>query len=358
MNVTVINQVLSEELRLLTKVTPQKSTIPVLGYVLFQTTEDGIQLSATNLEVAVRTTCAAKVSVSGVVTLPAKKMLELLDQLPDGPVDIALEEKQVHVTSNNFKSRLQTIPAADFPTLPATEGDVSILPALALKMLIERSSYAIDEKPQKFVIDGAFLSLSDGVAAMVATDGKRLSVATATRSPGTAMAVLVPSQTLNVLSALLDGGGDVEISKSERHLFFGTGKRLLISRMIEGTFPKYNRIIPHDCDKKIVVDRGKCAAALRRVNVVADEHQSVYFSAEPGSLHITTSSAGLGDAGETLLVNYNGPPIKICTNARHVLDFLEKATEQLTTLELKTDSTPMLWTDGSDFLNVILVRRP
>ena len=357
MNITVRNPQLTAELRLLSKIVATKPTIPVLSYVLVEAGEWGLRLSATDMEIALVTACPANVHETGTTTLPAKKLLELLDQLPDAEINLALDGEQVRVTVGTFRSRILTLPAKDFITVPAVNGDSAVIPATNLRLLIERTQYAISEKVQKYVLDGALLSMTGDVAAMVATDGKRLSVATTSRPAGTDRQVLVPSKTLDALIPLCEAG-DVEISFSDRHIFFVSGQRTLVSRMLEGQFPKYDRIIPRDSNKKIVVDRNVAATALRRMCVVSDDERSVYFECSPDGLHLTSRSAGLGDADELVpATEHSGDPVKVCANGRHVLDFLERATERTVTLQFKEATTPILLTDGSDFLNVVLTRR-
>lgn len=356
MNITVRNIHLAQELRLLAKIVPNKTPLPVLSYVHINASDGKLVLETTDLTLALRASCPATVQTAGSVLLPAKKTLELLEQLPDVEINIEVDSKQATITAGTFKSRFQVWPTPDFPGLAPVSGDVATVPANALHRLIDRASFAISEKVQKYVLDGALLSLNGPVMAMVATDGQRLTVTTASRSDTTVMNVLVPSKTLEMLTLIL-GDGDVEISSADNHIFFVIGQRTLISRLIDGHFPKYDKIIPRDNNKHISVDRILLAAALRRVAVVADKHTSVVFEAEPGTLRLTSQSVGLGDAHESLLAVYDGEPIKVCASGKHVLDFLDKASEKNVTIALKTSQSPMLWTDGADFLNVILVRK-
>lgn len=359
MNITVRSDVLATELKLMARIVPAKATIPILNYVLLRTGEDGsISLAATNLMMTLYTTCMANgISTAGEIALPVKKMLELLEQLPDTDVNIEIVDQQATVSAGAFKSRVRTVPAKDFPTLPTVEGDVMTFPAAATRRLIERSSYAIPDNPDKYVIDGVLLSLNGPVMAMVATDGKRLTLTTAAKPEGAPLNLLIPSSTLDLLKTFLTDG-DVEFINGNNHLFFKVGPRTLISRMLEGQFPKYTRIIPQDCDKNITLDRSLLMAALRRVLVMAEESSTVVeFTAEHGKLRLASRSAGYGDADEEVSAEYNGATVRVSASGKHVLEFLDRATEQNVTLALKGEAGPMLWTDGSDFLNVVLVRK-
>lgn len=346
MNVAVNSQALAAELRLLAKVVAAKPTIPILGYVLLRA-EGELHLFATDLEIAVRCACPATISEMGSIALPAKTFLDILERLPDAQVVIA----DGRISSGSFKSKLGTLPADDFPRMPdQPEEGKSILSASSLHALIDRVSYAISDKMQKYVLSGALLSLSGEVAAMVATDGKRLSVATAARKAGPDASVVLPSKTLGALSGQ-PAVGEVAFSRTDRHSFFDFGKRLIVSRMIDAEFPKYQRIIPRKNEYIVSADRAAFTAALRRVGVVSE---SLVVAVRPGAIELSSRNAEIGDADEMLDVQYSGPEISLHVNWGFLLDFLEHATEPILSIAIKDGKTPLLMTDGADFLNVVL----
>src|SRR6187399_674382 len=174
MNLTVNNQILAQELRLMNKLVNEKAAIPVLANVLLEAKEDRLTLSATNLELALVSHCDAVVTAAGAVTLPAKKLLDLIEHTSSAEIRIR-HDKHVYVSSGAFNSRLQSISADQFPTLPDSEERTSVsLNGAALKTLIEQTRYAIADKVQKYVLDGALLSIASDRLEMVATDSKRL----------------------------------------------------------------------------------------------------------------------------------------------------------------------------------------
>ena len=356
MNIVVNSQALAAEVQLLNRIAPTKPTIPVLGNILFDASDE-LRLCSTNLEVSMTTTCQAHIVEHGQTTLPAARLLELLNQLPNEDVNITVDKNHVRVTSGSFKSRLQTLRADDFPTLPQVDGDIVILSSQALRLMIQRSTYAVSEKSQKYVLDGALLSFAGSVMVMVATDGKRLTINTANHTPGADLSIVIPSKTLEVLLFHCDSG-DVEFSQTDRHLFFVVGKRTLTSRMLEGQFPRYDKIIPRDCDKHLQVDRMALSSALRRVGVVADENQAVYFLLTNGWLQLSSVSAEIGEADENVSAQYEGPDVKILVSGKFILDFLERASERTVTFSIKTNAGPLLLTDGQNFINVVMVMRP
>lgn len=350
MKLTCNTQDLAQELRLLNKVVPSKAMIPVLSHVLLTAT-DTLRLSATDLEVALVTSCDATIVEPGTITLPAKKLLEIIEQLPNAEVTIT----QDRISCGTFKSRLQTLDATEFPPLPEAEGSIATLSGASLRRLIDSTSYAVPETNQKYLLNGALLILTDNVMAMAATDSKRLSHASAPHSGGILESVTIPTKTLDILTSFTSG--EIEFSYSERHLFFVARNRLLISRMLEGKFPAYERVIPRDSDKEIIVSRSALTAALKRVCLVSEVNQAVYLTFDAGNMTLASSSAEVGDADEQLAVEYAGAPLKVCVQGRHVLDFLQAASEQTVTIKAKDDRSPLLLEDGENFLNVVLAMR-
>lgn len=348
MNITVNSAVLAQELRLLSKISSSKATIPILGHVLLQA-EDALQLFATDLEIAMRCSCQAVISEMGEMTLPAKGLLDILERLPDGDVTIS----DGRVSAGSFKSKLASLPTADFPTMPVIEGDRETLPAATLTSLIDRTSYAISEKEQKFALKGALLSFTGEAMAMVATDGKRLAITTAPRPTGPDHSAILPERALDVLSSQ-PPIGDVNFSETDRHLFFDFGKRLIVSRRLASEFPKYQRVIPRENNHLLKADRAALAAALRRVGLA---HETVLMKLTMNSMELSARSAEVGDASETMTAAYEGPEMNVRFNWKHVLDFLERATEPSVSIALKDGNSPMLLKDGADFINVIMVVR-
>lgn len=348
MILTVNSQTLATELRLLNKIVPAKPTIPILGYALL-TASEGLALEGTDMSVGLRTSCQAHVQEPGCTALPVAKLLQLLEQFPEGDVRIEQKGHHVMISSGSFRSRLQTMSAEDVQPLPEISGELS---QVHLRPLIERTRYAISQKTTKFTLDGALLSLNQ-VAAMVATDGKRLSVATSTYQ-GAEMRETIPSKTLE---ALLDFEGVVECSSTERHLFFRADHRLLISRKIDSVFPAFERIIPTENDKQVGINRVQLAAALRRIGVISESSFATYLLVEPEMMTLTSSSAEIGDAFEQLPIRYQGSSIKVCVNWQFLLDFLEAAEGHEVLLSLKDGNSPMLLNDGTSFMNVIMLMR-
>lgn len=349
MNITISTQALASELKVLSKIAAAKPTIPITGHALLQAQDGCLMISTTDLEIALCSECDAEVIEAGETTLPAKMLLDVLEQLPSGEINI----NKGRLSTGTYRSRLQSLPPQDFPPMPPVTGETAVLSVRALRALIDRTRYAISDKAQQYATTGALLSLAGEVMAMVATDTKRISIATASRVPGADYNVVIPGKTLDALMAQ-PPSGDVIFSRSDRHLFFQFEKRLLISRALEGEFPRYQKAIPKENNHILSVNRAMLMATLRRIGLVSD---AVNMQATSDKLEIFATSTEVGDAHEELQVAYEGPPIRLCVNWKYLFEFLEKGAESTAVIRMKDGKSPLLMTDGLDFINVVMTIR-
>jgi DNA polymerase III subunit beta len=355
MDITINSQVLATELRILNKVVPAKPVIQILSSALFHA-DDGLTAYATDLEVGLNITCAATIHEPGTAALPVAKLLALVEQFPDAPVRLEANEQRVCIRSGAFKSQLQLNPLEDFPQCPAVEGAAMPLDAGVLRTLIGKTRYAVTVQRARYVLQGALLVTQGITSAMVATDTKRLALATSHHAELPPQKVLIPAKTLDVL---FEQAADVPImlTVGPRHLFFDFGSRLLVSRMIDGEFPSYERVIPQQNDLRVIFDRAAFIATLRRLLVLSEETQAVYCELNDNKATLYATSVGVGFGDEVLPVAYGDRPVKICINGAFILDFLTVATERTITMALKDEVSAVLLTDGNDHLAVIMPMR-
>ena len=352
MIVTVNSQHLAAELRLLAKIVPNKPAIAILSHALL-TADDGIHFFATDLEIGFSCACEASVIQPGKIALPVARFLSLVEQFPNDDVQIAVDGTKVNVTCGAFRSKLQAMPVDDFPQPLPVDGTANTLDGDAFRRLITRTRYAINATSQKYVLQGALLTLAGPAAAMVATDGKRLALATASRA-GSDVSLVIPAKALDVLAGSDD---DVEVTVGSKQLLFAYGGRMLTSRMLEGKFPAYERIIPRDNDKIVTVGRVELMAALKRIVLVSEDNRATYILIEPGKLTLAARSAEVGQADEAVRAEYDGASLKVCVNGSYVLDFLEAASGSAVTLQLKDANTAMLMLDGDDHVGVVMLMK-
>ena len=275
MQLVVRKNDLLRELQLFQGIVERKNTIPILANVLIEANDGEMRMLATDLEVALRSRCPATVEKSGSLTLPAKKLYEILRALPETDVRIEEDKNGVKVAADRFNSRIQTLPREDFPTLPDGSGKArATLPRAALKEMVAKTQFAITGEDTRFFLNGAKFVLKADSLAMVATDGHRLALVEVSHNVGVTeeIGVILPKKTILELGKLLaEGEGDVLFERDENHLFFEVGGRVLISRMIDGQFPAYERVIPKENDKTIEFERERLTNAVKRVALLSNE---------------------------------------------------------------------------------------
>jgi DNA polymerase III subunit beta len=362
---------LLRELQLFQGIVERKNTIPILANVLIETDGDQVKLLATDLEVGLRSRCQASVSKKGSLTLPAKKLYEIIKALPETDVRIEEDKTGVKVAADRFDSRMQTLPREDFPTLPDGTGSyTATLPRDVLKHMVAKTQFAITGEDTRYFLNGALFIQRPDSMSLVSTDGHRLALITVPRDKTRSRAksndeerVILPRKTLLELGKLLsEGDGDIQYERGENHLFFEVGGRLLISRMIDGQFPAFERVIPKGNDKRVEFDRDRLTSAVKRVALLSNERsRAVKFQIDKGKVEIASSSPEFGEAKEVLMVDYTAAPVTICFNAQYVLDFLAAVESDSIGLEFKDEMSQAVMkpigAEGYDYTYVIMPMR-
>jgi DNA polymerase III subunit beta len=362
---------LLRELQLFQGIVERKNTIPILANVLLEADGERVKLLATDLEVGLRSTCAASVTKGGALTLPAKKLYEVIKALPETDIRIQEDKNGVKVAADRFDSRMATLPRDDFPSLPDGTGVyTATLPREALKNMIAKTQFAITGEDTRYFLNGALFILRGDSMSLVSTDGHRLALINVPREGGKPkkgadeeVRVILPRKTLLELARLLaEGEGDIHYERGENHLFFEVGGRLLISRMIDGQFPAFERVIPKSNDKHVEFDRDRLTSAVRRVALLSNERsRAVKFTIDKGKVEIASSSPEFGEAKEVLLVDYAQPAVTICFNAQYVVDFLNVVETDSVGLDFKDEMSQAVMTpigaEGYEYTYVIMPMR-
>jgi DNA polymerase-3 subunit beta len=360
---------LVRELQFFQQIVERKNTIPILANILLDASGNDLTLLATDLEVALSSKTEAAVAKPGSLTLPAKKFYEVVRALPDGDVNIETEKSGngVKVSGGQFSSRMPTLPKEDFPSLPESSGAAkTVVKGSALRQMVAKTQFAITGEDTRYYLNGAQFILQPDKMTFVATDGHRLALVHADRDPkgkGDDSKAILPRKTLSELSRLLsESDVDVRYERGENHLFFEIGSRLLISRMIDGQFPAYEKVIPKNNDKHIEFERDRLASAVRRVALLSNERsRAVKFMLDKGKVEVTSSSPEFGEAREPIAVEYAGPALTICFNAQYVLDFLGVVESEIVALDLKDEVSQAVMkpvgVEGYDYTYVIMPMR-
>jgi DNA polymerase-3 subunit beta len=369
MELVVRKNDLLRELQLFQGIVERKNTIPILANVLMDAQGEEVRFLATDLEVGLRSKCMASVTKGGSVTLPAKKLYEIVKSLPETDIRISEEKGGVKVAADRFDSRMQTLPREDFPTLPEGSAETgALLPRTALREMVTKTQFAITGEDTRYFLNGALFVLKGDTMSLVATDGHRLALVTASRDGKARKDAdedrpILPKKTLGELGRLLaEGEGDIRYERGENHLFFEVGGRLLISRMIDGQFPAYERVIPKGNDKHIEFERDRLTNAVRRVALLSNERsRAVKFQVDKNKVDVMSSSPDVGEAHETLPIDYSGGSMQICFNAQYVLDFLSAVSTDVVSMDLKDEVSQAVMkpvgAEGYDYTYVIMPMR-
>ena len=370
MELVVRKNDLLRELQFFQGIVERKNTIPILANVLMEAKGEEIRMLATDLEVGLRSRCPATVTKGGTLTLPAKKLYEIIKSLPETEVKIQEDKNGVKVAADRFESRLQTQPPQDFPAVPeGGDAATATLDSAVVRSMIARTQFAITGEDTRYFLNGALFILQGDTMTLVATDGHRLALVSAARPKGSGkeqkeeVRAILPRKTLWELGKLLaEGDGELTYERGENHLFFGVGGRMLISRMIDGQFPAFERVIPKGNNRLIEFERERLTSAVRRVALLSNERsKSVKFGIENGRVEVTSSSPEFGEAREVIPVDYTDGPMQICFNAQYVLDFLNVVETDQVVFELKDDVSQAVvkpvGAEGYDYTYVIMPMR-
>jgi DNA polymerase-3 subunit beta len=338
---------LLEELELTQGVVERKTTIPILSNLLCEVKGNRLAITATDLELSIRTSCEAKVKKEGAGTIPAKKLLDLVRLLPDEEIRFKLLENHwVQITCDRRSYKLVGMSKDNFPALPNFPHALVKIPATLLASIIAKTTFAISLEESRYTLNGALLVLKPGSVTMVATDGHRLAMVEMDHKLEgltSETRVLVPKKAMSEVQRLAAESGDdalVEFAQDESHLFFQFGRRLLTCRKLTGQFPNYEAVLPRDVNKTVVLERGELQDALRRVSQLADQRShAVKFMLAKEGVEISASSPEYGEAKEAIEKEFKGDPIAIGFNAQYLLDFLGAAAEGPISFELKDDQS-------------------
>jgi DNA polymerase-3 subunit beta len=372
MELTVGKADLQKELQLCQGVVEKRSTIPILSNVLLKAADGRLSIAATDLDVTILSSCAARVTTPGGVTIEAKRLFDVVRSLPDDDIHMTMQENNsMLIESGTAKFRLLGLPAEDYPTLPTVNVSEAYTIALdELKTMVGKVKFAITHEETRFQLNGALLKIQPQKMEMVATDGHRMALINfpqgGAKKKGNDLTILIPRKALDEILRLEAGEeGTVLFGTSENQLFFEAGDRRLMARMIDVNFPNYMEVIARDNDRRVMVDRERLLSTIRRISLVANERtRAVRFDFAPGKLTVSSTNPELGDARETVPIDYAGNPFFVGLNAAYVTDFLSAVDTQSVSLELKDENSQCIGRPAStaedlpyDYLYVVMPMR-
>ena len=367
MRFTISREKLQEGLTAVTATIPAKTTLPVLANILVETTEKGIRLSGTDLDIAVSTEVAADVEASGAITIPAKKLSEIARELPPSPVKIAAAgEQRVTLDCGRSHFKILGLPRDEFPSFPTVRFNESWrIRSGELQKLISHTSFAVSTEESRPILNGVLWELRPEMMRMVATNGHRLAkmelpVKTAV---ATSSDLIVPPKALEQVRRLFPEDEELEIARGENHLGFRSPFTSVFTRLIEGPYPPYDQVIPRDNNRVAIADRAALMSALRRMSVIAsDQTHRIRLSFNSALVRFSVQTPDLGEATDELPIRFTGDPLDIGFNANYLLEILRyipteevkltfKAPERAATLE------PEGWSDPAIYLCLVMPLR-
>ena len=367
MRFTISREKLQEGLAAVAASIPAKTTLPVLANILVETTEKGIRLSGTDLDIAVSTEVAADVESGGAITIPAKKLTEIARELPPSLVKIAAAgEQRITLDCGRSHFKILGLSKDEFPTFPTVRFNESWrIRSGDLQKLISHTSFAVSTEESRPILNGVLWELKPTSMRMVATNGHRLAkMEMPIASSGTPSAdLIVPPKALEQIRRLFPADEELEIARGDNHLGFRSPFTSVFTRLIEGPYPPYDQVIPKDNDRVAVADKIALTSALKRMSVIAsDQTHRIRLSFNTGMLRFSVQTPDLGEATDELAIRYVGDQLDIGFNASYLLEILRfipteevkltfKAPERAATIE------PEGWTDPATYLCLVMPLR-
>ncbi len=367
MKLTITKEQLLTGLQAVQNIVSTRTTLPILSNVLLRGEGQQLSLTATDLDVIVSCGVEASVAKGGATTLPVKKLFGIARELNGSEIDLEVDDKNVcNLRCGPSFYKIHGLGADEFPPLPAFKDDRKVtLPQETFKGMLRKTSFAISTDEARYVLNGIFLSLKDHKVTMVATDGRRLAlvdeeVDISEKSQGE---FIIPAKAVNELNRLLQDKGEVELKYSENQAAFTLKDEkgfsiLIVTKLIEGNYPNYRQVIPAEAKERVPLVREEFLHALRRAEIMTSEKaNSVKLTFGKNNLAITANSPEVGEARESLAVNYKGPEMAIAFNPKYLIDPLNALPNDEVYVELIDELSPGVLKINGPFLYVVMPMR-
>ncbi len=379
MKLRVAKDRILEGLNQVQNVVSTRTTLPILSNVLFKASGNALQLTTTDLDVGIRCEIQVDVAKPGSTTLPARRLFSIIRELPTSEIELDIDEKNVaSIKCGASFFKIMGMPEEEFPPLPKFDGkrDFNLSQAV-LRDMLKKTAYAVSNDETRFVLNGVLMSFKDDKLTIVATDGRRLALVEHDLefAKGNEQDVILPTKAVNELLRLLTDQGDVKIQIGENQIAFhlsvpaaaakekekpsepGTSL-LLVSKLVEGTYPNYRQVIPSECKERVALEREGLLTALRRAALLtSDKSNSVKLTFSKNNLSISANTPDVGEARETMAINYKGKEMSIAFNPEYMMDPLRNLDADEVFLELTDELSPGVLKINAPFLYVIMPMR-
>ena len=339
-----------------------RSTLPILSNVLFEAEGDTLTLTTTDLEVSVRCSVKIESGKDGVSSFPAKRLFSIIRELPNADIEFDVDDNEnATITCESAFFKIIGLPGEDFPQLPDFKGATSYsIDQHRLKDMLKKTSYAVSSDETRYVLNGVLLSFKGDKLTMVATDGRRLAlIESELEFPDEAESdLIVPTKAVNELLHILGDEGSLKLLVRENQIAFSFDDILLVSKLIEGTYPNYRQVIPSQCEERATIEAEGFHTAIKRVALLTtDKSHSVKLIFEKNTLTVQASTPDVGEAKESIPIKYGGKKITVAFNPEYVIHPLRHLESDEVFMELTDDLSPGVLKCEQPFLYVLMPMR-
>ena len=362
MKFSVTKEKLLEGLQQVQNVVSTRTTLPILSNVLLQADGSEVHLTTTDLDVGVRGSCEAQVDKEGATTLPARRLFNIVRELPSSEIQFDVDGKNAaSIRSGQSFFKILGLPEEEFPPLPKFEdAKVVTIRQKDLRDGLRKTSYAISTDETRYVLNGILFSFKDNKLTLVATDGRRLAmVEIELEFPRSHEAdIIIPTKAVTELQRLLTDDGDAKVSMGNGQIAFDLNRTLLVSKLIEGNYPNYRQVIPAEAKERVKLERETFLNSLRRVSLLAsDKSNSIKLNFSKNNIDITANTPEVGEAKESLPVQYKGRDFSMAFNPEFLMAPLRALTEDEVFLDLIDEMSPGVLKIQTPFLYVLMPMR-
>lgn len=361
MDLTIQKEILAEGIQLVQNAVSQKSSLPILSNVLIEVIGNDLRLTATDLDIGICATIPVSVMQEGSITVPARKFFDIVKALPDGSeVSISIKKNNfVTIKSGKAQFKIIGLPKEEFPQLPVFKDRDSIsIEQKSLREMLNLTDFAMSKDDTRYVLNGILLIVKGDTVSVVATDGRRLAVINKKLDQKTQVdrEVIIPLKTVQEIKKMLGEDGEVQIKFSDNQVQFLLPSSFVLSRLIEGEYPNYQKVIPTKSSKEIKVSREDFLSATRRASIFTDQDSmAIRLSIKKKKMMISKNTPYLGEAKEELDIDYTGPDeLEIGFNPRYLIDVLKSLSDDNVTFEVNDSTKPGVIRKGGEYTYVVL----
>ena len=361
MELKITKDALMEGMQVVQNAVSQKSSLPILSNVLLEADDGKLKLTATDLDIGICSTIPGVVSQAGAITAPARKFFDIVKALPDGSEIMLSVKKNNFMTIKSGKAQFKIIglPGEEFPQLPTfKDKDSIVMEQATLKEMLTLTDFAISRDDTRYVLNGIFFIAKEDRVSLVATDGRRMAISNKKLPKKTLVdrAVIIPTKTVQEVKRMLGDDGEIGIKFSDNQVLFDFSNSFILSRLIEGEYPNYKKVIPERSTKEITVSREDFLSATRRASIFTDQDSmAIKLSIKKKKMTILKNTPYLGEAREEIDVDYTGDgDLEIGFNPRYLIDVLKSLTDENIVLEVDDSNQPGVVRRGEEYTYVVL----